>query len=98
MKRKICPCCGYYTVESDDEVIVDICDVCFWQYDVVAHENPDISIGANHISLTEARKNYKLLGHASKGLLIKSEPHFLKNCLRITPDLSNLDIILCLIG
>ena len=36
MKRKICPCCGYYTVESDDEVIVDICDVCFWQYDVVA--------------------------------------------------------------
>jgi len=62
MKRKICPCCGYYTVESDDEVIVDICDVCFWQYDVVAHNHPDISIGANHISLTEARKNYKLFG------------------------------------
>lgn len=41
MKRMICPCCGYFTVESDDEIIIDICDVCFWQYDFVAHNYPD---------------------------------------------------------
>ncbi|MFC5404324.1 CPCC family cysteine-rich protein [Cohnella soli] len=59
MKRIQCPCCEYFTVDSDDEVIVDICDVCFWQYDAVAHDYPDKNIGANHISLSAARENYK---------------------------------------
>jgi hypothetical protein len=62
MKRLQCPCCEYFTVESNDEVIVDICDVCFWQYDAVAHDQPDRNIGANHVSLTQARKNYKEFG------------------------------------
>lgn len=56
--RKQCPCCGYFTIDSN-EVIVDICDVCFWQYDSVAHDYPDRNIGANHISLNQARDNYK---------------------------------------
>ncbi|QNK54691.1 CPCC family cysteine-rich protein [Paenibacillus sp. PAMC21692] len=60
MKRQQCPCCDFYTVDSEDEVIVDICDVCFWQYDLIAHELPDKNIGANHISLNQARENYKL--------------------------------------
>ena len=34
MKR--CPCCGYLTIDDTDELITDICDVCFWQYDEVA--------------------------------------------------------------
>ena len=63
---KKCPCCGFYTVDSDDEVIVDICDVCFWQYDVVAHEHPEISIGPNGLSLNEARINYKKYGACKK--------------------------------
>ncbi|MGN7761431.1 CPCC family cysteine-rich protein [Paenibacillus sp. 22594] len=62
-----CPCCGYFTIESDDEVIVDICDVCFWQYDVVAHEKPDWNIGANHLSLNQARENYKVFGVCKEG-------------------------------
>lgn len=62
MKRLQCPCCGYFTVESEDEVIVDICDVCFWQYDLVAHNYPDKNIGANHISLNQAIENYKKFG------------------------------------
>ncbi|TCM97906.1 cysteine-rich CPCC protein [Paenibacillus sp. BK033] len=57
-----CPCCGYFTIRSDDEVIVEICDVCFWQYDLIAHERPHISIGANKLSLNEAVKNYKRHG------------------------------------
>ena len=66
MKRQECPCCGYFTVESEDEVIVDICPVCFWQYDLVAHEKPDKNIGANHVSLNEARQNYKKYGVCKK--------------------------------
>lgn len=57
-----CPCCGFFTVDSVDEVVVDICDVCFWQYDVVAHEQPERNFGANHISLNHARENYKTFG------------------------------------
>lgn len=67
LKRLKCPCCGNFTIESDDEVIVDICDVCLWQYDVVAHEKPDLNIGANHVSLNRARENYKTFGVCKKG-------------------------------
>ncbi len=57
MSSKVkCPCCGYCTIESDDEVIVDICDICLWQYDEVAHEKPSEAIGANKISLNDAKR------------------------------------------
>lgn len=62
MRRKICPCCRYFTIESDDEVIVDICEVCFWQYDEVAHNESDTLRGANHATLNKARKNYRTFG------------------------------------
>lgn len=62
MKRIQCPCCQYFTIESDDEVIVDICDVCFWQFDYTAHLKPDEESGANKISLNQAIKNYKKIG------------------------------------
>ena len=61
-KRLQCPCCGYFTVDSDDEVIVDICEVCFWQYDATAHGQPERNTGANHISLKRARENYRQYG------------------------------------
>lgn len=59
-----CPCCGYYTqlVETSDEPLFEICEVCFWQYDAVAHDNPNMVIGANHISLYDAQENYKKFG------------------------------------
>jgi hypothetical protein len=59
MKRLQCPCCENFTVDSDDEKIVDICDVCFWQYDDITHELPDRNIGANHITLRQAKDNYR---------------------------------------
>lgn len=62
MKRKRCPCCGYLTINNVDEVIVDICEVCYWQYDKVSEEKPDEIIGPNRVSLNTARKNYKLFG------------------------------------
>ncbi|OWR31429.1 glycosyltransferase [Saccharibacillus sp. O23] len=68
-ERMACPCCGYFTIESDDEVIVEICEVCFWQYDFVAHKYPDRNIGANHVSLKEARENHQKFGACKASVL-----------------------------
>jgi isopentenyldiphosphate isomerase len=66
MKRVKCPCCGYFThlVENYSEPLhlFEICDVCFWQYDLAYHDKPDMISGPNYISLNEARKNYKQFG------------------------------------
>ena len=61
MKRVKCPCCGNYT-HYEDFYLFEFCGVCKWQYDEVAHDTPDISIGANKVSLNEARENYKKYG------------------------------------
>ena len=60
MRRIQCPCCGNFTIDGEDEVIVDYCEVCGWRYDLPAHEYPNMIIGYNGISLNEARSNYKL--------------------------------------
>ena len=67
--RKQCPCCEYFTVDNDDEIIVDICPVCFWQYDAVAQDNPDRAIGPNHVSLNQAKENFKLFGASEERVL-----------------------------
>ena len=78
MSRKECPCCGYFTVDNDDEVIFDICEVCYWQYDEVAHDKPDTMIGANSVTLNQARKNYKLFG--------ASQMRFVGSCREPLPE------------
>lgn len=65
MKKK-CPCCGFLAIDTNDEVITDICEVCFWQYDWVAHESPEKVIGANGVSLNDARINYRKYGACKK--------------------------------
>ncbi|KAF6576886.1 glycosyltransferase [Paenibacillus polymyxa] len=67
MDTKKCPCCGNFTVEED----FDICEVCYWQYDTVAHNNPDIVMGANKISLNIAQKNYKTFGASEERFIDK---------------------------
>lgn len=64
-----CPCCKYLTITEIDEVIVDICPVCFWQYDAVGQSVPDKVIGPNKISLNEARNNYIRFGAIRKEVL-----------------------------
>ncbi|MCL2847429.1 MAG: glycosyltransferase [Firmicutes bacterium] len=67
-----CPCCGNFTIEGswEDgtpiEVIVDICSVCFWQFDLASQENINISIGPNRVSLIQAKENYKTFGADEK--------------------------------
>lgn len=77
MKKIQCPCCGYYTIDGTDEVIVDICPVCYWQYDEVGHDHPDIAVGGpnKQISLNQARENYKKFGASRKDIkLFVREP------------------------
>lgn len=47
MERVKCPCCEYFTFDSREDALFEICEVCFWQYDEVAHDIPDVNIGAN---------------------------------------------------
>ena len=66
IKKLPCPCCGNFTINYDT-LIVDICPVCFWQYDEVAQEHPDRAIGPNHgVSLNTARDNYRSFGASSR--------------------------------
>ena len=67
MQKYQCPCCGFYTLDSDagDGPLFDYCEVCSWQYDPVAHKKPDTLIGANKITLQEANLNFQRYG-ASK--------------------------------
>ena len=69
MKKIKCPCCGYYTIEAEGEIVVDICPVCFWQYDWVAQKYPSRIIGPNRESLNDAKRNYFECGAYSKGVL-----------------------------
>ena len=48
-----CPCCGKTRVTE-----FDICDVCGWDNDLVQLGKPDLSGGANKMSLNEAKQAY----------------------------------------
>ena len=66
-----CPCCDYYTISMDEtqDIIIDFCEVCGWQYDVAGILKPDRAIGPNRISLNEARENYRLYQASEKRLV-----------------------------
>jgi Cysteine-rich CPCC len=50
-----CPCCAQKTLE--DRFGFDLCPVCFWEDDWDQSEH-----SSNHISLTEAQRNYAAYG------------------------------------
>ena len=66
-----CPCCGNFTIcDEHEEILIDTCEVCHWQYDWVAQKYPDKAIGPNHgLSLNQARKNYLKYGAKSKNFI-----------------------------
>ncbi len=66
IKKIECPCCENFTIDGGEEVIVDICEVCHWQYDIVMQNNPDILIGPNNVTLNQAKENYKEFGASEK--------------------------------
>lgn len=53
-----CPCCGFYTFEERPNGNYDICEVCFWEDDLIQMENETYEGGANRVSLVQAQKNF----------------------------------------
>lgn len=51
-KRSKCPVCGH----EDNWLPYDICPVCNWEREPAQEEVPDLSGGANVMSLNQARK------------------------------------------
>jgi hypothetical protein len=58
--RFACPCCGFLTLSQEPPGTYAICEVCFWEDDGVQFRDPDYRGGANKVSLTEARENFKV--------------------------------------
>jgi cysteine-rich CPCC protein len=60
-KRFACQCCGFLTLEEDPNGSYEICEVCFWENNYVQFRDPNW-IGANKVSLNEARANFLQFG------------------------------------
>ncbi len=54
-----CPCCLYLTFDEEPPGTYEICPVCGWEDDEVQFNDPSFSGGANNVSLSNARANYK---------------------------------------
>lgn len=52
-----CPCCGNKTLSA--EGVYEICNICLWEDDPIQSSEQTFQGGANKISLTEARNNWR---------------------------------------
>lgn len=57
-----CPCCGYQSLSERGQY--EICKVCFWEDN--GSNDPDCLSGPNHMTLREARENFRRLGAVSE--------------------------------
>ncbi|WP_010249938.1 glycosyltransferase [Acetivibrio cellulolyticus] len=72
--KKTCPCCGYKTIKQEKN---DVCPLCYWQFNKAQQKSPDKSDGANEISLSQAKVNFKKFGASQKKFLFTvSKPRF----------------------
>ena len=78
VKSYRCPSCGYKTLHGRGGY--EICKVCFWEDDGQDDHDADVVRGGPnyHLSLTQARINYKSIGAV--------EERFLKNVRGPEPD------------
>jgi hypothetical protein len=60
--RYPCPCCGYLTLESEPPGTFEICPVCYWKDDNIQFGEPDFQVGANKVSLNQAKFNFAKIG------------------------------------
>ncbi|WBV56555.1 CPCC family cysteine-rich protein [Chryseobacterium daecheongense] len=60
-----CPCCGYKTILEKGNY--EICPVCFWEDDGSINDLKYSS--ANHMTLKDAKENFKLKGAISEKFL-----------------------------
>lgn len=67
-----CPVCGNDTFD-DTDYEYDICSECFWEYDILQVEEPDLRGGANCHSLNEYKKIYWKLKENNNQFSCKNE-------------------------
>jgi cysteine-rich CPCC protein len=60
--RYPCACCDFFTLTEPPTGTFAICPVCGWEDDNLQFVQPDRSGGANHVSLRQARENFRELG------------------------------------
>ena len=65
--RIACPCCGFLTLESYGHF--DLCELCFWEDDLLQRVQPDYGGGANVPCLNEARENFRAFGACEREAL-----------------------------
>lgn len=61
-ERGFCPCCGYRTLVPGRPGSYEVCPVCYWLDDLVGFYHPDAESDYNHVSLREARVNFRACG------------------------------------
>lgn len=66
--RYVCPCCGFLTLLEEPPGTFAICPVCFWEDDDAQFRDPTLAVGANQVSLVEARKNFTEYGAVARDL------------------------------
>ncbi|MGZ4183138.1 MAG: CPCC family cysteine-rich protein [Solirubrobacteraceae bacterium] len=68
-----CPCCGH-VIFLEPPGSYDICEICFWEDDIVMLRWPTNGGGANHASLVEAQHNYAEFGAGERAHLVHVRP------------------------
>ena len=56
--KYMCPCCGHLTLSEKAPGSFEVCKVCGWEDDKAQYEDPELSGGANPLSLVDARRAY----------------------------------------
>jgi hypothetical protein len=54
-----CPCCGYQTLPEGRPGSYEMCPVCHWLDDPIQFGDAEFVSDTNHVSLTEARENFR---------------------------------------
>ncbi|PSQ37584.1 hypothetical protein BRD08_02330 [Halobacteriales archaeon SW_10_66_29] len=64
-----CPCCGYLTLPEGQPGSYEVCPVCHWMDDPIQFSDVEYVSDTNHISLQEARENFREIGAASEDVV-----------------------------
>jgi len=68
-----CPVCDYQSLPIRGNW--DVCLVCGWQSDPVQEAVPDEPVGANNVSLNQARQNYAQFSLSSEDARARIHPY-----------------------
>src|SRR5690349_3460035 len=63
-----CPCCGLPTLDERPPGTFLVCPTCGWEDDRIQFERPELALGANRVSLDDAKQNYGELGISDPAL------------------------------